>query len=90
MTSTKIYLFIADDHEVFIDGLSQLLSDIPEFQLVGTALNGKELLNKLVIQPVDVILMDMRMPEMSGFEATTKVKELYPNTKILMIRKKMI
>lgn len=85
MENGKIRIFIVDDHELVIDALWQLLGTIPAFQLIGRANNGEELLESLKEIEVDVILMDIRMPVMDGLEATERVKERYPDIKVLML-----
>ncbi|GJM35450.1 MAG: DNA-binding response regulator [Saprospiraceae bacterium] len=90
MNSFKIKVFLVDDHQVLLDGLMLLLKDAPEIQIVGTACNGRELLEKLKVMmekpnSVDVILMDINMPILDGLEATRRVKRIYPDIKIIML-----
>lgn len=62
-----------------------MLSEVPELELAGDAENGRALLDLLTLKKVDVILMDINMPVMSGVETTKKIKELYPEIKILAL-----
>lgn len=78
-----IRLIIADDHPVISDGIKLILEKEKDIQLVATVSNGIELLNVLETEQADVILMDVNMPEMSGIEATQKIKEKYPAIKVL-------
>ncbi|GDX47277.1 MAG: response regulator [Bacteroidota bacterium] len=80
-----IQVYIADDHHLFIAGVKALLSEVPELELAGDAENGRALLDLLTLKKVDVILMDINMPVMSGVETTKKIKELYPEIKILAL-----
>lgn len=80
-----IKIVIADDHQMFIDGIKVLLGQEPDISVAGEALNGKELLDLLEKQPVDIILMDINMPVIDGIEATRIIKKKYPGIKILML-----
>ncbi|PKP22081.1 MAG: DNA-binding response regulator [Bacteroidetes bacterium HGW-Bacteroidetes-21] len=84
MESTQ-KLLIVDDHQMFIDGIKSILRKQDAFQIVAEALNGYSALEILKNQPIDIIISDISMPEMSGIELTKKVKELYPEIKILIV-----
>jgi two-component system, NarL family, nitrate/nitrite response regulator NarL len=83
--SNPIKLFVVDDHPIFIDGITGLLKDTPGFEIIGTAVNGKELLEKMADNMPDIILMDINMPEMDGIEATKEIKRIYPDVKVIML-----
>lgn len=68
-----IRVAIADDHQLFSQGLGDALSSQPDMRVVFLASNGAELLDKLQTQPADVILLDLDMPVMNGLEALAKV-----------------
>lgn len=76
---------IADDQIVVREGLKKILSLDPEIQVVSEAGNGYEVLSQLGMHIVDAILMDVRMPKMDGIQATGKIKELYPQVKIIIL-----
>jgi DNA-binding NarL/FixJ family response regulator len=57
---------IADDHQLFAEGLSEGLSAIPDLRVVGVVSNGSELLDRLKTQPADVLLIDLEMPGLDG------------------------
>lgn len=81
----KIRLGIADDHKIFRNGLKATLEDNPDFDLIVEASNGKQLLAQLAASIPDVILMDIKMPEMDGIQTTAAVKQRYPNVKVLAL-----
>lgn len=80
-----IKIVIADDHEVLIDGLMALFAPEPDLQVVGRALNGKQLLTLMENKPVDLVIMDIDMPEMNGVVATKELKAKYPEVKVLVL-----
>jgi DNA-binding NarL/FixJ family response regulator len=80
-----IKLLIADDHSLIIDGLKTTLSAEDEFEIVATAKNGKQVLEYLQLFGIDVVLMDINMPEVDGVEATAIIKEKHPETKVIAL-----
>ncbi len=80
-----IKILIADDHKLYREGIKSLLEDEENIDISIEVSSGVEVLEKLKKQPVDIILMDIDMPDMNGIEATRAVKELYPETRILIL-----
>jgi DNA-binding NarL/FixJ family response regulator len=80
-----IRILIADDHQMFIDGLKSLLEHAEGIEIVGEALDGVEVLYKLEKQPADIVLMDINMPKRDGLATTKLVLEKYPDTKVIML-----
>lgn len=76
---------ITDDHALLRQSLKLVLNSKPEFSVVFEASNGQDLLNKLEHQHADLILLDLEMPIMGGYEALSKISQLYPNVKCLII-----
>jgi DNA-binding NarL/FixJ family response regulator len=90
MTNTEkenkaIRLILVDDHTIIRDGIKALLKDKEDMVVVGEAGNGKELLDLVATTPVDVVMMDVNMPEMDGFETTAYLKEHYEHIKVLVL-----
>jgi DNA-binding NarL/FixJ family response regulator len=81
----KIRIIIADDHQLFRNGLKILLNSFPDFEVVGEASNGEEFLKVLKSVKADIALMDINMPEMDGIEATKKGIKLSPEINIIAL-----
>ncbi|WP_341227687.1 response regulator transcription factor [uncultured Arcticibacterium sp.] len=71
----KIKLAIVDDHLLFRHGMVQILSQIDDFEVVLEASNGQEFLEKLSEKEVDLILLDIQMPEMDGIQVTEYLRK---------------
>lgn len=78
-------LVIVDDHKMFRSGLIFILNNIPQIKLVGEASNGLEFLDLLDNEDVDIVLMDINMPEMNGLEATRQALLRNPKIKIIVL-----
>lgn len=78
-------LIIVDDHELARESLQNMLSDEPDIEIVGEAANGRQALLLCSRLAPDLILMDVRMPEMDGLAATKEVKQRYPQTSVIML-----
>ena len=76
-------LIIADDHVMFAQGLESLLHD--EFELLGTAGNGEELVEATLRLGPDVILVDISMPILNGFDAVRRIKASGSDTRIIFL-----
>ena len=81
----SIKILIADDHPVVREGLFAMLSREVDFEVVGEAKDGVEALNKTKELKPDVVLMDLRMPEMDGVEAMRQIKSVMPDVKFIIL-----
>ncbi|MCD4682401.1 MAG: response regulator transcription factor [Bacteroidales bacterium] len=80
-----INLLVADDHEIFIDGLKIALNDVPDINIKNTVKNGIEVLNELEYAEYDIVLLDVNMPEMDGVDCARKLCKMNTGTKVLIL-----
>jgi len=80
-----IKIIIADDHLIFIDGLSSLLAGENDIQIEDVAIDGKELLYILERKKPDLILLDINMPGMNGLEALRFIKQSWPSIHVIIL-----
>ncbi len=78
-------LLLVDDHAIVTDGLLALLEGEPDFVVKGVAQNGRMAIEMLQVLKVDIVVMDIDMPEMTGMEATQYIKKHMPDKKILLL-----
>jgi DNA-binding NarL/FixJ family response regulator len=81
----SVRILVTDDHPVVRAGLSGMLSGEPDFEVVGEAQNGKEAVAFVGELKPDVVLMDLRMPEMDGVTAIGHIKTDHPDVNILVL-----
>jgi len=80
-----IKVLVVDDHAVVREGIGALLALQKDMEVIGEAENGKEAIDKVLQLSPDVVLMDIVMPVMSGLDATKRINEDYPETKVLVL-----
>ena len=80
-----IRVVVCDDQEIVCQGLSTILNNDPQIQVVGTANNGMEALELVEKKKPDLVLMDLKMPEMNGILATQRIRNSYPQVKVLIL-----
>jgi len=81
----QIRVLIADDHQLFRDGIRNLLQATDDLVCAGEAETGEEVITKASELQPDVILMDIQMPEMNGIDATRKIVQNSPHIAVLMV-----
>jgi DNA-binding NarL/FixJ family response regulator len=81
----SVRVLIADDDALIRDSLSLVLELDNDIKVVGTCSNGEEAYKMCMENPVDVVLMDIRMPVCDGIQGTRKIKAHFPDTKILIL-----
>lgn len=82
---SNIKVLIADDHSIVMEGLQVVLSAEEDFEVVGTVLNGEEVMLFVGKHEVDVVVLDINMPVMDGITCARKLKKEYPDIKIIIL-----
>ena len=85
MTSSPIRVVIADDQQMVRQGFTVLLNTKPDIDVIGQAVDGLDAIAKVAELTPDVVLMDIRMPELGGIEATRRITAESPQIKVLVL-----
>ena len=85
MGDSLIRILIADDHPIVRDGLNAVINDQPDMAVVGEAGNGKEAVELAQQHRPDVMLIDLRMPQMNGLEAVKAIRLEWPEARIIIL-----
>ena len=86
MDEPRISVYLVDDHPLVVEGVKKLLSHDERIEVVAHASSGPEALRQLQHYPeVNVAIVDMNMPDMSGIELTTALRQRYPHVRVLML-----
>lgn len=78
-------IIIADDHPLMAEGIAAMIHRYTKYKVLSIAKNGKALLHLLNAQVPDLVLLDVNMPELNGMEAAGKIRQLFPQVKIVFI-----
>ena len=84
-SSASAKIIIADDHDLVREAMRSLLDSEPDLRIIDEAKDGQETIELTRSQRPDLVLMDVRMPKVNGFEATQTIKEEFPTTKVLIM-----
>ena len=85
MENEIIRILIADDHPIVREGLNALINDQPDMEVVAEAANGKNALRSALQNRPDVMLIDLRMPQMDGLETIIAIHEVWPQARIIIL-----
>jgi DNA-binding NarL/FixJ family response regulator len=83
--SEKIKVLVADDHQLFVDGVKLILKKHPDVQVVAEAGDGASLLSLLKETAIDLVITDLSMPGMKGIELVKAIKQKHPQVKLLVV-----
>jgi DNA-binding NarL/FixJ family response regulator len=78
-------IVLADDHLLFREAIKKSIEEVQGLKVVGTAGDGRELLEILQKTPAELIILDLTMPQLQGIEVTERIKKLFPEIKILIL-----
>jgi DNA-binding NarL/FixJ family response regulator len=81
----KIRVLLADDHKIVRDGLKLLINSQPDMQVVAEVGNGKDAVQQALELKLDVVVMDLSMPELNGLQATERLKAKRPDIKVVAL-----
>ncbi|MBK8567427.1 MAG: response regulator transcription factor [Saprospiraceae bacterium] len=78
-------ILLADDHQIILDGLRDIIESTTDFLVVGRAVNGKAAVSAVAASLPDLLLMDLNMPGMDGLEVLKEVRQRFPKVKVLVL-----
>ncbi len=81
----KIRVVVCDDHALFREGVKALLNSQPDIEVVGEAADGQEAVGVAVRLSPDVVLMDISMPVLKGFDAVRRIRKARPSVQVLIL-----
>jgi len=82
---TSVRVLLADDHTLVRSGLKALVEHVPGVQVIAEAADGRSALAAIEQERPDVVLMDVTMPELNGLEAAARIRERFPDVRVLLI-----
>ena len=80
----SLRLIIADDHPLLVDGVRSVLEEMDDVEVLEPVTNGRQLIDRLQRQPIDLVLLDLNMPHMDGITTLTVLKEKFPQLKVII------
>ncbi len=80
-----IRILIADDHEMFREGIKRICEDVPDLIVAGEAGSGHEVLDKVAVEDYDLLVLDIAMPGMNGLDTLKQLKAVKPGLRVLVL-----
>jgi len=81
----EILIYIADDHAIVLEGLTEILRAKRHLKIMGTAADGEALINLMHDRRADVVILDINMPKINGIQCTEWIKQHYPQCKVIIL-----
>jgi DNA-binding NarL/FixJ family response regulator len=81
----KIRILVADDHRLMLEGIRRALDEVDDIEVVGEAQTGSQVLPMVGRTNPDLVLLDLRMPDMSGIQCLTAIREKHPKVKVVVL-----
>ena len=85
MEKSEIRILLADHHELVRSGIQRLLNDVPQLVVIGEAASGEEAVQQSRMLHPDVVLMDVQIPGIGGLEATRRIAQCSPESRIIVV-----
>ncbi|SEP59598.1 response regulator transcription factor [Neolewinella agarilytica] len=85
MENVPVRIALVDDQKLFRGGMKMILADRSDFEVVFEAKNGKQFFERLAFEPVDVVILDVEMPEMDGIETLERLRSTHDNIRVIML-----
>ena len=85
LADTPIRVLIADDHLMFAEALATLLERNERIDVVGSATTGADAIDQALVRHADVVVMDIGMPGIDGFETTRRLRTIAPSTRVIVL-----
>ncbi len=83
--STPLRVGIVDDQKLFRKGLRMIVEDCPDCQVIFEAEDGRQFFKRLAFEPLDVVVLDIEMPNMDGIETLKKIRQEYPDLRVIIL-----